>query len=223
MIRLIAFDVAGTTVSDGGLVLRAFERAFSEVVPNRWAAESEQFRQYAIATMGQSKIEVFSSMLGDADVAAEANVAFESAYLSLVRAEGISEIQGASDVFVELKSRGLKIALTTGFSRATLDAILESLEWTEIIDASAVPSEAGAGRPNPAMLDFVSRKLSINPDEVIVLGDTQSDMQAAVRFGAAEVIGVLTGTHSTSELIEAGANTVLESVRKLPNHLFNQR
>lgn len=222
MIRLVAFDVAGTTVSDNGLVLRAFECAFSNAVPELWAANASKFTQYAIDTMGQSKIEVFTAMLGDARLAQAANIAFETAYLQLIQTEGVAEISGATEVFRALREHGISVALTTGFSRETLDAILASLGWTELIDASAVPGDVGAGRPSPLMLESVATRLGVEPSQTLVLGDTQSDMMAAVRFGAGEAIGVLTGTHDAAALTEAGAATVLKSIRELPNHLFNR-
>lgn len=222
MIRLVTFDVAGTTVSDNGLVLRAFERAFSTVVPETWATNAAKLTQYAIDTMGQSKIEVFTAMLGNADLAQKANIAFEAAYLDLIRTEGVVEIAGATEIFRSLRENGIAVALTTGFSRETLDAILASLDWTELIDASAVPGDVGAGRPSPRMLESVATTMGVAPSETVVLGDTQSDMMAAVRFGASQAIGVLTGTHDAAALAEAGASTVLESIRELPNHLFNR-
>lgn len=221
MIRLVAFDVAGTTVSDEGLVLRAFRQAFEVAVPDLWALKSAEFTRYAIDTMGQSKIEVFTAMLGELELAESANREFEAAYLDLIQREGVVEIPGASEVFAELKSRGVLIGLTTGFSRETLDAILASLDWHSFIDASAVPGDVGAGRPSPLMLQKLAHDLQVYPDETVVLGDTQSDMIAGAEFGAAEVIGVLTGTHSQIELLNAGAQNVLESIRTLPNHLFN--
>ena len=57
-IELICLDMAGTTVNDQGLVLRAFRRTIDELgVTGADAASAEA---YVIETMGQSKIEVFT-------------------------------------------------------------------------------------------------------------------------------------------------------------------
>lgn len=222
-IQMIAFDVAGTTVQDGGLVLRAFKRAFSQIEPERWPTHETEWTQYAIDTMGQSKIEVFTAILGDADLAAKATEAFEAAYLEIVVEEGIEEIPGAGDLLVRLKDAGVPTALTTGFSRVTLNAILRSLDWGELVEETVTPGEVGAGRPSPKMLQRVAAQLEVtDPAACVVVGDTQSDMQAGVAFGAGQVIGVLSGTHNREQLLEAGATAVVNSVAELPNLLFKE-
>ena len=222
MFEMIAFDVAGTTVQDEGLVIRAFEKAFAFVVPLQWQERQAEFTKYALDTMGQSKIEVFTAMLGRQDLAEKANAAFEGAYLDLVLTEGVEEIPGATAVFNELQSRGIPTALTTGFSRFTLNAILNQLEWNGLVNETVVPGEAGAGRPSPKMLQLAATRLDVlNPENCVVLGDTVSDMEAAVAFGAGVRVGVLSGAHDRDALIAAGATAVIKSVAELPNLLFN--
>lgn len=222
MFEMIAFDVAGTTVRDEGLVIRAFEKAFAFAVPEQWQERRGEFTQYALDTMGQSKIEVFTAMLGRADLAQKANVAFEGAYLDLVLTEGVEEIPGAGALLGALKARGIPTALTTGFSRFTLDAILNQLEWNGLVSVTVVPAEGGAGRPSPKMLQLAAGKLGVlDPESCVVVGDTVSDMESALAFGAGTRVGVLSGAHSYDALIEAGATVVIESVADLDNLLFN--
>ena len=78
------------------------------------------------------------------------------------------------------------------------------------------PGEAGRGRPHPDMLNMAIEVLGItHPGNVIVCGDTAADMQAAVAFGAGQVIGVLTGAHDEHTLHDAGATSVINSVADL--------
>ena len=66
------------------------------------------------------------------------------------------------------------------------------------------------------MLNMAVEVLGITkPANVIVCGDTAADMQAAVSFGAGQVIGVLTGAHNEHILHEAGATSVVNSVADL--------
>jgi len=224
MIEMVAFDVAGTTVTDDGLVIKAFEKAFALTVPEIWAVKSQDLTKYALDTMGQSKIEVFTAMLGDANLAEQANRSFEAAYLELVQTEGVSEIQGARLVLEDLKSRGIKTALTTGFSRPTINAIIDSLDWQGLVQVTVVPGDVGAGRPSPLMLEAAASFLSVeHASNCVVLGDTVSDMEAAVKFGAGMRVGVLSGAHSSAALAAAGAINIIDSVASLPNLLFNSR
>jgi len=148
-VPMLALDVAGTTVQDDGVVLAAFESAFSNLVPQIWAERSEELMDYAVATMGQSKIEVFTAMLGEGAKAHMANVEFEKAYLEAIQNGGASPIDGAEEVFRVARANDIPVVLTTGFSRKTLDAIIESLGWTAAVDLTVTPSEAGRGARTP--------------------------------------------------------------------------
>ena len=215
-VEMVAFDVAGTVLNDDGLVIAAFRNAFEATQPDLWPTHGEQWTQYAIDTMGQSKIHVFTELLGDAEKAHTANVAFEESYVSEIAEVGAVAIAGAEDLFKYLRAKGVAIALTTGFSRSTLDTLLIELGWKDLIDISVTPGEAGRGRPHPDMLQKAATTLGItNPASVIVVGDTAADMQAAVSFGAGQAIGVLTGAHDEHRLHDAGATSVINSVADL--------
>ena len=212
----VAFDVAGTTMQDDGVVLSAFERAFSEAFPDQWAEKSQEWLDYVIETMGQSKIEVFTHLLKNRELAVQANEAFEAAYAQIIATHGADAIDGIEAVFHQLQSEGIPVVLTTGFSRPTLDAILASLGWGSLIDLSITPGEAGIGRPHPDMLNLAATKLGVTDKaSVVVLGDTQSDMKAGLAFGAERVYGVLTGSHDAEQLESAGATAVLYSAADL--------
>jgi phosphoglycolate phosphatase len=219
-IQLVAFDVAGTTVTDAGLVISAFKAAFANAEPELWATDSERLTEYALETMGQSKIEVFTAITGDLHRAEKAVKAFEIAYFDAVREQGATEIPGAGQALAELKERGILLSLNTGFSREILDLIIEQLGWGSLFDFTITPQEAGAGRPSPRMLIRTADALDISePAAVVIVGDTMADMEAGEAFGAALKIGVLTGTHSESELLAAGATSVINSVALLPSFI----
>jgi phosphonatase-like hydrolase len=159
---------------------------------------------------------VFTELLGDAEKAQAANVAFEESYLSEIAEIGAVPIEGAEDLFKYLHAKGIAVTLTTGFSRTTLDVLLNQLGWKDLIDLSVTPGEAGRGRPYPDMLNLAVEVLGItNPSQAIVCGDTAADMQAAISFGASQVIGVLTGAHDEQTLHDAGATSVINSVADL--------
>jgi len=213
---MVAFDVAGTVLNDDGLVIAAFKAAFERTQSDLWPTHGAQWTQYALDTMGQSKIDVFTELLGDADRAYQANIAFEESYVSEIAKVGAVSIPGAEEIFAYLRSEKIAVALTTGFSRSTLDTLITDLGWSELIDVSVTPSEAGRGRPHPDMLQRAATTVGIaNPASVVVLGDTASDMKSGVAFGAGQIIGVLTGAHNEATLLDAGATTVVNSVADL--------
>lgn len=215
-IRLACLDMAGTTVADDGLVLAAFRAALDAL---KVSGEQERARmtRYVADTMGESKITVFRALFpGDEAAAQEGNAAFEHAYGT--RVELTRPLPGAEQTFRALRESGVRVALTTGFSRATADALLEHLGWRGLIDLSLTPGEVGGrGRPHPDMIQAAARRLSVaDPRAVAVAGDTASDIRAGLAAGARIVAGVLTGAHDRPALAAAGATAVLDRVAEFP-------
>jgi phosphonatase-like hydrolase len=193
------------------VVISSFIAAFSEVVPEVWAENDGDFLEYAHKTMGQSKIEVFRSLLGDDSLANAAAEAFQAHYLT--KLPEVHLFDGVLEMFDSLRSAGVLVALNTGFNRETLDTMLSTLKLGDYVDATATQAEAGEGRPSPAMIAHVAQELDVaSPQDVAVLGDTRSDMEAATRYGAGLSIGVLTGEHDEVALRDAGAHHVFPIV-----------
>ncbi|MFC0451208.1 phosphonatase-like hydrolase [Rhodococcus jostii] len=215
-IALVVLDMAGTTVADDGLVVRAFDAAASAVGLAAIGPEREDARQYVLDTMGQSKIEVFRALFGTDGRAEEANRAFEAAYDDLV-ADGVTPIPGAANTIGLLREAGVKVALTTGFSSSTQRRILDALRWHNVADAVLAPGDGVRGRPHPDLV--LTAALRTNVDDaaaVAVVGDTTSDIVSGCRAGASIVAGVLTGAHDADALRGAGATHILASVADLP-------
>lgn len=215
-LELVVLDMAGTTVLDDGVVEQAFQRAaertgVAERMP--WAEALDHVR----ATMGQSKIDVFTHLAGgDVAAAARATTAFEGAYAEIVEEQGVTEIPGAADAIQSLKDAGLRVVLTTGFAPVTRDALLDGLGWNGLVDLALSPVDAGRGRPAPDLvLAALLRTRTSSVAAVAVAGDTVSDVESGRRAGAGFVAGVLTGAHDRVALDAAGADAVLRDVTGL--------
>ncbi|GHH82685.1 putative haloacid dehalogenase-like hydrolase [Kitasatospora indigofera] len=216
-IRLVVLDMAGTTVADDGLVELAFRSAAAALGVEADSPEHRRMLEHVHATMGESKISVFRHLFGEEEKAQRANLAFEEAYHDLVGAGHCAAIPGAAEAIAELRGQGRKVVLTTGFSRATQDSILNALGWQSIADLTLCPAEAGRGRPYPDMvLTALLRTGTDSVRQIAVAGDTGYDMLTGTRSGAPVVAGVLTGAHGEERLRADGATHVLASITELP-------
>jgi phosphonatase-like hydrolase len=218
--ELVVLDMAGTTVADDGLVVRAFTAAIDAVgVPGE---RYPDMLKYVVDTMGQSKITVFRALLDDETLAQQANSAFESAYGDLVRGGACTPIEGAEDVVRGLRENGVKVAFTTGFAPATQHAILDALGWHDLADLALAPGDGVRGRPFPDLVLTAALRLEVTDvRQIAVVGDTSSDVLCGLRAGASVVAGVLTGAGRREDLVEA--THVIESVRDLPAVLGETR
>lgn len=217
-VELVCCDMAGTTVRDDGLVLRAFGVALDRLGVGPDDPSRPEMTRHVVATMGRSKIEVFRELTGSEERAHLANAAFEAAYAAeLAGGAAARAVDGAADALAALRGAGLRVALTTGFAASTRDALLRALGWERIADLVLSPADAGRGRPYPDMvLTAVLRLGASDVRAVAVVGDTAADMESGRRAGASWVVGVRTGADGPERLWAAGATHVVPSVASVP-------
>ncbi len=213
-IRLVVFDMAGTTVDDViegvPLVLRSYDEAFRRrgvVVPMEVLNEQR----------GRDKRTVIEEFGGD-----KAPQIYEDFLRTLMENIGrVREVDGASGVFRFLKEHGVRVALSTGFPRDVAEGILGRLGWVDsgLVDYWVCSETVGASRPDPAMIRAAMRHFGIDdPRSVVKVDDTAKGVEEGLNAGAI-TIGVLTGTQGRERLESAGAAAVLQSVRELPLYL----
>ncbi len=212
-IELAVIDMAGTTVSDDGLVVEAFEAAADAAGVPAGGEDRDRARQYVVDTMGQSKITVFRTLFSDEATAQRANGAFEDAYAALIAAGRAAPIPGAAEALSRLRSAGIKVALTTGFSADTQGKLIAALGWHDIADLVLAPGAGVRGRPFPDLiLTALLRTGAARVQAVAALGDTANDIESALRAGCSIAAGALTGAHDERQLVAAGATHVVSSV-----------
>ncbi|MEV8513083.1 phosphonatase-like hydrolase [Dactylosporangium sp. NPDC051484] len=219
--QLACIDMAGTTVRDDGLVEQAFTVAFAGEGVAPGTPQHERMLAVVRKTMGQSRIEVFRLLLdGDERRAQAANETFEEAYGLLVDEGAVLPIPGAIEAIKTLRASGIKVALTTGFARATQEAIIDALGWWGQVDLVLSPADAGRGRPFPDFMLVSALKLGVEDvRRMLVVGDTPLDLIAGQRAGAGLLVGVLTGAGDRQALQAAGAQEVIGSIGELPRLL----
>ena len=223
-IQLAVIDMAGTTVADDGLVVTAFDVAATAVGVPESGEQREHARQYVLETMGQSKISVFRALFESEDLAQHANAAFERAYEQLIDDGNAAPIDGAAEAITRLREHGVRVALTTGFSGTTQQKLLAALGWQSLADLVLAPGDGVRGRPYPDLILTALMRLEIDGvANVATLGDTSSDIESALRAGAAIAAGTLTGAHDKQRLRAAGATHIVDSVTGFADLILQDR
>jgi phosphonoacetaldehyde hydrolase len=109
---------------------------------------------------------------------------FEPQMMALLAGYG-DVISGAVETAEALRSRGIKVAGTTGYTRPMLEQ-LQSIAAKQgyRTDASLVPEDVGAGRPFPWMCFKLAIDLRVYPlSSCVKIGDTESDIQEGRNAG----------------------------------------
>ncbi len=114
----------------------------------------------------------------------EVNAAYEEYFQ-----EYLGEIQTnpeAIPVLEELRNLGIRTAAATNTQKSLACRILSLTGILPHLDAVASADEAGAGKPDPAVLYLASEKLRVPLSDCLFTGDSRYDLEAArqtaVRF-----------------------------------------
>ncbi|GAA1320948.1 phosphonatase-like hydrolase [Leucobacter albus] len=235
-VALAAFDMAGTTINDGGAVYRALSNAVTEtgvtVTPENLQTWMGVEKREAITAL----IELGGGTVSE-DLVSATFARFRALLDEYYTAEPPTPIDGVPEAIAALQAAGIKVALTTGFSRDVAESILRGLGWAvgeagapDAVDASQVDAvrvdalscgdDVAAGRPAPYMIHRVMEATGVaNVAEVLVAGDTAVDVRSGLNSGAAISIGVLTGKLDRASLEAEGPTAVLDSVAAIPEYL----
>lgn len=213
-LELVTFDLAGTTVADHGQVPSAFAAALAD---HGLGAAPEQIE----AVRGSSKREaVLHFVPAGPDRgrrAEEVYASFRERLAERYASEGVEAIPGAAASFRALRENGVRVALNTGFDRATARLLLDALSWTDaLVDAVVCGDEVTLGRPAPFMIFRAMEATgATSVHKVANVGDTKLDLQAGHNAGVGWNIGVLTGAHDRRSLEAAPHTHLLPSVAEL--------
>ncbi|MGX9295879.1 phosphonatase-like hydrolase [Tsukamurella paurometabola] len=220
-IDLVALDMAGTTIDDGGAVYEALRGA----VEDGGAAVAQADLQ---VWMGTDKVEAITNLLrlGGVEPTPERVDAgfarFRERLQEAYASTPPTAIDGVPAALAGLRGRGIKVALTTGFDDAVALPLLAALGWKigdgadATVDAVVTTSDVAAGRPAPYMIHRAMERTGVRDvRRVLAAGDTAVDVQAANNAGAVSV-GVLTGKADPQMLADAGADHVLGGVVDIP-------
>ncbi len=225
-IKLVIFDMAGTTVHDKDNVNIAFQDAMSE-------SGIEVNRKEVNEVMGMPKPLAIRIMmekkLPEAEVTEERNEAIYQLFLQKMidfytNDPSVREIDGASDTFKKLKENGIKVGIDTGFARPIAQVIIDRLGWETngLIDASVTSDEVANGRPHADLALKVMEILGVtDSSEVAKVGDTPADLGEGKAAGCKYNIGVTSGAYTREELEQHEHTHILSSLTELPQLLLN--
>jgi HAD superfamily hydrolase (TIGR01549 family) len=112
-----------------------------------------------------------------------------------------------------LHERGAEIVLASSASEEDLAHYRSMLDADDLIHAATSSADVERTKPEPDLILAAMEKVS-DPERAVMVGDSTWDCEAARRAGIPSV-ALLTGGFAESELREAGAEAVFESIRDL--------
>jgi phosphonoacetaldehyde hydrolase len=204
-VKAVIFDVSGTVLDYGS---RGPVVAFVELFARHGVAVSEA---EARRPMGSHKKDHLWAMLSDASICGRWAKAtgqqpsrelldklYEEfpAIMKEVLERHSDVIPGVPDITRQLRSRGIRIANTTGFDAGMMDNLKKrAAEAGYSTELWVTPDLVGQGRPYPWMAYYAARQLGVFPMSTFVkVGDTPIDVAEGHNAGMWTVSVVRSGS-----------------------------
>jgi HAD superfamily hydrolase (TIGR01509 family) len=171
--------------------------------------------------IGMGGDQLVAALAGD-DVEEERGDAIREAegelYMELI--DEIEPFDGARELVGELKRRAHVVVLASSAKQDEVEHYVDMLDARELADAWTTSADVEATKPQPDLVVAALEKAGAadEADSAVMVGDTPWDAKAVARAGI-ETVAVLTGGFSESELRDAGAVAVYESVAELLGRL----
>jgi beta-phosphoglucomutase len=134
----------------------------------------------------------------------------EAAFREIISAD-FPAMDGASELIAALHRAGAALAIGSSGPPENLEAVLRELPGGTHFMATTNGSEIARGKPHPEVFLTAARKLGLPPERCVVVEDAPAGVAAGKAAGCAVI--ALTGTAARQQL--AGADLVVDSLRKL--------
>lgn len=217
-IKLVIFDIAGTTVKDDHDVSKAFQAA---LLKSGYEVPLELINPL----MGYEKNLAIRQILrlhehNDAKITTELVSKIHKEFVRQMiehykTAPGIEPLPNVEETFAALHAKGVQVGINTGFSRDIADTIVNRLQWVKkgLVDHVVGSDEVELGRPHPYMIQkmMVDGKID-RAREVAKVGDTEVDVREGQNAGCKYVIGVTTGIFTRQELEQYNPTHIIDDI-----------
>jgi phosphoglycolate phosphatase-like HAD superfamily hydrolase len=204
VLKAVIFDVDGTLVDSVDLHAKGWQDAFAEF---GYAIEYLKIRSQ-IGKGGDQLLPVF---LSQADMATKAE-AIEKRRSEIFKTRYLPKVVGFPNVrqlFRRLQMDGVKTLLASSAKGDELGFYKRRAGIEDLVDEETSSEDADKSKPHPDIFEAaLARMPGIRPKDILVVGDSPYDAEAAAKAGL-RTIGVLCGGFSEEDLRAAGCVYVL--------------
>ena len=100
---------------------------------------------------------------------------------------------GVYEMLETLRQRGYKLAIVTSDTRKGTEQFLEATDSEHLFDVIISTEAHAVEKPNPEVLKPLFEQYEVQPEEIMMVGDTPNDIQTAVNAHLGYSVAVLTG------------------------------
>lgn len=121
---------------------------------------------------------------------------------------------GILEILTKLKKDGLQIGIVTTKFHYRIEQILEKFHAVDLIDFIIGAEDVRKAKPSPEGLLHMVKRMGLNPEDILYVGDSVVDVKTAERAGIA-FAGVLTGTTTRRDFSTYHCAMIGESMQEI--------
>lgn len=121
---------------------------------------------------------------------------------------------GIIEVLKEMKEKNIKTAVLSNKPHKQTVKVVKEILGEELIDWAQGQQDDVPRKPSPEAVYMILERFGVSREECLYVGDSEVDIQTGTNAGVT-TIGVTWGFRSKAELLEAGANNLIDKAEGL--------
>ncbi|OUL24977.1 hydrolase [Nostoc sp. T09] len=116
----------------------------------------------------------------------------------------LSPANGSRELLQHMQQLGLRLIVASSASNQEMEVLLKVAQIDDLVQETTTSSDAETSKPAPDIVEAALSKLKMEPNQVLMLGDTPYDIKSAGTAGVG-LIALRCGGFDDSSLAEAKA------------------
>ncbi|WP_089129757.1 HAD family hydrolase [Tolypothrix sp. NIES-4075] len=197
-LQAVILDVDGTLVLSNDAHAKAWVEAFKDF---GYEVSFDKVRPL-IGMGGDQVVPKLVSELSDNEGEGKAIADRRKELIINKYAPNLPAANGSRQLLLKMKNEGLRLIIASSATSEELSLLLKAAQVDDLLEEATTSSDAESSKPAPDIVEAALKKLNMQPNEVVMLGDTPYDIQSASAAGVG-VIAVRCGGFDDSQLERA--------------------
>jgi pyrophosphatase PpaX len=207
---VVLFDLDGTVVDSGGIILASMRHATREVL-GRDFGDAELMQ--AVGGPGlEAQMAVFAPERVDelVEVYRAHNEPLH---------EELEACAGMADVLLRLHKEGRRLGVVTAKRRSTVELAFARVPLAHLFETVVGGDETEKHKPDPEPLLLAAERMHARPAEIAYVGDSPFDVMAAKAAGIHSIAVTWGRIHDRERLEREAPDAIVDTAEELLEHL----
>jgi pyrophosphatase PpaX len=207
---VVLFDLDGTVVDSGAIILASMRHATREVLGQEFADDE------LLGTVGGPGLEAQMAVFAPDHVDELVRVYREH---NEPLHDELDACVGMEDVLVRLRAEGRRLGVVTAKRRATVELAFARIPLGHLFETVIGGDETERHKPDPEPLLVAAERMRVAPDVCAYVGDSPFDVRAARAAGMGAVAVTWGRIHEREKLEREQPDAIVDTAEQLLEHL----